>query len=168
MGSKPNARHDGVMTHDGHTTQGLVIQRTNFVCTTLFIVTALYAAIVFDTIAQWVGAVTAMTLFAIGVATFLWGFWNAVQRSRHEDIAVSEVYFLLRDAAPRGVRRSMNAMLLAQIITAFGTTFARTSGPDGRPGSSLAVGILVPVLGIGLNGLWSSRYGKFPRRAIAE
>ena len=156
------------MTRDGREAEGVVILRMNFVCTTFFIATALYAAIVFDTAAQWVGAVTAMTLFAGGVATFLWGFWNAVQRSRHEDIAVSEVYFLVRDAAPQRVRRSMNAMLLMQIVTAFATTFARTNGPDGRPGSSLAVGILVPVLGIGLNGLWSSRYGKFPRRAIAE
>ncbi len=45
------------------------------------------------------------------------------------------------------------------------TTLARPDGPDGNPGSSLAVGFLVPMLGFGLNGLWASVHGAFPPRA---
>ncbi len=44
------------------------------------------------------------------------------------------------------------------------TTFARLDGPDGKPGSSLALGFLVPMFGFGLNGLWAAYHGDFPRR----
>ncbi|MGA1220781.1 MAG: hypothetical protein ACO3XP_09065, partial [Ilumatobacteraceae bacterium] len=59
------------------------------ILTAVFVATALYAAIAFTTAAQWVGAITAMTLFSVGVVVFLWGFWNAVQRSRTEELAVT-------------------------------------------------------------------------------
>ena len=45
------------------------------------------------------------------------------------------------------------------------TTFARPNGPDGNPGSSLAVGFLVPMLGFGLNGLWAATHGNFATRS---
>ena len=54
--------------------------------------------------------------------------------------------------------------LLAQFAVALGTTFARPDGPDGNPGSSLAVGFLVPMLGFGLNGLWAVYHGNFAAR----
>ena len=44
------------------------------------------------------------------------------------------------------------------------TTFARLEGPDGKPGSSLALGFLVPMFGFGLNGLWAAYHGRFPAR----
>ena len=44
------------------------------------------------------------------------------------------------------------------------TTLARLNGPDGSPGSSLAVGFLVPMLGFGLNGWWASFHGDFATR----
>ena len=43
----------------------------------------------------------------------------------------------------------------------------RLEGPDGKPGSSLALGFLVPMLGFGLNGLWAAFHGTFPRREDA-
>ena len=89
------------------------IIRADVALTALFAVTAAYAAIEFSTTAQWIGAVTAMTLFAIGVFAFLWSFWNAVQRSRSHDIAVSQLYLLLGPAIPSRVRRIMNLTLIA-------------------------------------------------------
>ena len=83
------------------------IVRIDIALTAVFVVTAAYAATVFDTPAQWIGAVTAMVLFAVGVATFLWGFWNAVQRSRTEEIAVTQVFLLLGTPTPAPVRRAM-------------------------------------------------------------
>jgi hypothetical protein len=61
----------------------------------------------------------------------------------------------------------MNLTLLAQLGIAIVTTLARPDGPDGNPGSSLAVGFLVPMLGFGLNGLWAVTHGAFARRSDA-
>ena len=142
--------------------------RADLVATALFGVTALYAAVVFSTTAQWIGAITAITLFAIGVFTFLWAYWNAVQRSRTDEISVAQLFLLLGPPTPARVRRVMLLTLLAQVVIAVATTLARPDGPDGNPGSSLAVGFLVPMLGFGLNGLWASIHGTFPPRAVAS
>lgn len=138
--------------------------RFDVAATALFALTAGYAAIEFSTAAQWVGAVTAMVLFTIGVFTFLWSYWNAVQRSRTNEIAVSQLYLLLGQAIPKPVRRVLLLCLTAQFVIALATTLARPNGPDGNPGSSLAVGFLVPMLGFGLNGLWAIRHGQFAVR----
>jgi hypothetical protein len=143
---------------------GAVLVRSNVAATVVFAATATYAAASFTTVAQWVGAVTAMALFAIGVFAFLWSYWNAVQRSREVQIAVSQLYLLLGPAIPRRVRRSMNLLLVAQVAIATVTALARPDSPDGRPGSSLAVGFLVPMLGFGLNGLWAVHHGDFEPR----
>lgn len=144
---------------------GDAIIRANLALTAVFAVTASYAAAVFTTTAQWVGAVTAMVLFAIGVLAFLWSYWNAVQRSRTEEISVTQLYLLMGDAVPKPVRRTMNLTLLVQVAIAVVTTLARPNGPDGNPGSSLAVGFLVPMLGFGLNGMWAAFHGEFAPRA---
>lgn len=140
------------------------IIRLDLAGTAVFAVTASYAAAVFSTPAQWVGAVTAMVLFTVGVAAFLWSYWSAVQRSRTHEIAVSQLYLLLGPAIPAPVRRTMNLTLVAQFVIAITTTLARPNGPDGNPGSSLAVGFLVPMLGFGLNGLWAAAHGNFDTR----
>ena len=51
---------------------------------------------------QWVGAITALALFAIGVFCFLWSYSNAVQRSRTDEISVAGLYLLTGhgDASP--------------------------------------------------------------------
>ena len=52
-------------------------------------------------------------------------------------------------------------MMLAALLVAGGhrrsaRRHRRARGPDGQPGSTLAFGILVPMFGIGLNGLWAA------------
>lgn len=141
-----------------------MILRTNLAATVVFAVTATYAAVDFSTTAQWVGAATAMVLFSIGVVVFLWSYWSAVQRSRDDEIAVSQLYLLLGTAIPKDIRRVMNLLLVAQFAIALVTALARPNGPDGNPGSSLAVGFLVPMLGFGLNGLWAVQHGRFEPR----
>lgn len=132
--------------------------------TALFVVTAVPAAALFTTALQWIGAITALTLFAIGVFCFLWSYFHAVQRSRTDEISVAGLYFLGGSSAPRRVQRSMLALLAVQVVTATATTFARLDGPGGKPGSSLAVGFLVPMFGFGVNGLWAAFHGTFPER----
>lgn len=145
----------------GVTAGGEWILRANVVGTLLFALTATVAAVVFTTPSQWVGAITAMALFTIGVVTFLWSYWTAVQRSRAEQIAVTQLYLLMGHVAPRRVRWIMLSVLTLQVVVATITALARPDSPDGRPGSSLALGFLVPMLGFGLNGLWASTHGRF-------
>lgn len=146
---------------------GDVIVIGNAVGTAVFVVTALYAAIAFTTVAQWVGAITAMVLFAVGVFAFLWSFYNAAQRSREEQLGTMQVYLLVGPPTPSPVRVRMLVLLAVQIVVALGTAFARADAADGSPGTSLAVGILVPMFGLGLNGLWAAYHGTFPPRVGA-
>ena len=143
---------------------GDVLVQIDVAGTVLFGATAAFAAISFSSAAQWVGAITAITLFAVGVVAFLWAYWNAVQRSRTDEISVIALYFLLGASTPRRVRLTMNLVLVAQVVIAAVTTFARPDGPDGNPGSSLALGFLVPMFGFGMNGLWAAYHAKFPPR----
>ena len=143
---------------------GDVIVIADVVGTIAFTITAITAAVVFSTPSQWVGAITAMALFAVGVFAFIWSFWNAVQRSRDEQIAVTQIYLLLGSPTPPRVRRIMLSMLLIQTVVGLTTAIARSEADDGSPGTSLAVGVLVPMFGIGLNGLWSAFHGVFPPR----
>jgi hypothetical protein len=150
--------------HDGER-----IIRADILLTIIFGATAAYAAIDFSTAAQWVGAVTAMSLFTVGVFTFLWSYWLAIQRSRDDEISATQLYLLLGPAVPKRVKLILWLTLLAQIVIATITTFARPDGPDGNPGSSLAVGFLVPMLGFGFNGLWAVTHGTFaPRSGVVK
>ncbi len=164
MNDDVHRRHD---RNDG-AHAGDVIMLVDIVGTAAFAVTAITAAVVFSTPAQWVGAITAMALFAVGVFVFLWSFWNAVQRSREEQIGVMQMYLLLGDPTPPRVRRVMLAMLAIQIAVGLTTALARSESADGSPGTSLAVGILVPMFGLGLNGLWCAFHGVFPPRDDLE
>ena len=139
------------------------IIRLNVVGTGLFVVSAVVAAAVFTSPTRIVGVVVALGLFAIGVFTFLWGYWNAVQRSRTDDIAVAQLYFLAGGSTPRGVKRIMNSALAVQVVTSLATAIARPT-TEGKSGSTLAFGILVPMFGLGLNGLWCAGHGSFSAR----
>jgi hypothetical protein len=143
------------------------IVRTDLMGTALFTVSAVIAAVVFTGPTRVIGVVVALTLFAIGIFSFLWSYITAVQRSRTDNIAVSQLYFLAGGAAPKQIKRVMLAAVAVQVVVAFSTAIAR-SRTDGRPGSTLAFGILVPMFGIGLNGLWCARNGSFSPRRAAE
>jgi len=54
-----------------------------------------------------------------------------------------------------------------QVLVGISGAIARGS-TDGRPGSTLAFGVLVGMLGLGLNGWWAARYGRFPDRGSAS
>ena len=147
--------------------EGSWIVLTNAVLTALFAVTAMVSTIVFDQPWKAVAVATAIACFAVGVVAFLWGYWSAVQRSRHDDIAVAALYFLVDGCAPARTSRLMNSLLAAQTVIGLATAIARSS-TDGKPGSTLAFGILVPMLGLGLNGLWGAHHGRFRPRALPE
>ena len=144
--------------------QGGGIVRLNVIGTAAFVVSAMVSAIVFTNPLRIAGVVVALALFTVGVVTFLWSYWTAVQRSRVDNIAVAQLYFLSSGSTPRSVKLTMNLALLVQVLVGLGTAIARST-TDGRAGSTLAFGILVPMFGLGLNGLWCSKFGRFaPRR----
>ncbi len=152
------------------TTPGWFFVRLNVGGTLLFTLSAIWAAVVFDGVAKVQGVVVALVLFAVGVFAFIWSYWSAVQRSRTHEMSVAELYFLLGPAIPGTVKRIMNGCLLVQTGVALAAALARGSTPStgfeggSSPGSTLAFGVLVPMLGLGLNGLWAAVHGNFPRR----
>lgn len=144
---------------------GSVIVKVNAIGTVVFTISALAAAVMFTDPWRVQGVVVALTLFSVGVFVFLWGYWSAVQRSRVDQIAVAQIFFLTHAVVPRPQRFAMWAALATQSVVSLATALIRPD-TDGQPGSTLAFGILVPMLGIGLNGLLAARHGRFvPRPA---
>lgn len=103
-----------------------------------------------------VGAVIALLLFGVGVVAFLVAFFTAVNRSRYEMIGVGGLYFLA-GCAPGSVRSHLLGALAVQVVVAFVAASL-------APFTAVAFSILVPMLGLGLSGLWGARHGVFPAR----
>jgi hypothetical protein len=144
--------------------KGGAIIRLNAVFTALFVVSAVLAATFFEQPWKTLAVVVCLASFSIGVVAFLWGYWSAVQRSREDNISVAALYFLIDKCAPKAVARQMNGLLTVQVLVGLVTAGLRSS-TDGKRGSTLAFGILVPMLGLGLNGLWAAFHGHFAPRS---
>ena len=121
----------------------------------MFTITSVAAVVVEG--ARPVAIAVSVVLFAAGAAAMLVALVRAAGRSRAEDVTVPGVFFLT-DSAPRPVRLHLLASLAVQVVVSFVTAGV-------RPFTSLAFGILAPVYGLGLTGLWGARHGRFgPRR----
>lgn len=123
--------------------------------TALFTVTAVIGAIFYG----WTrvpAAIVARGLFLVGIVIFLASFWRAIGRSREETVAVSTLFFLA--GSPREVQLHLLGSLGVQVVVAVVTASMRLY-------TSLALGILVPIIGIGFSGMWAARYAAFPPRA---
>ena len=147
--------------------KGSALIRANGGLTVLFVVTAVLATWTFDAPWKNIAVGVAVGCFSVGVIVFLWGYWTAVQRSRYDNIAVASLYFLVDHCAPKNVMRVMNVLLAVQVVVGVATASIRST-TDGEPGSTLAFGILVPMMGLGFNGLWGAFYGTFRPRAHQE
>lgn len=123
--------------------------------TALFAATAGLATV--SAAADLVAVVVALGLFAAGGAVFVVAFARGVRRSRHEQIVVGSL-FLLQTSAPPAVRRALLGSLGVEVVVGFVTAAI-------RPNTSLAFGILVPLYGLALTGLWGAYHGRFPARA---
>ena len=126
----------------------------SWIGTAIFTLTAVLS--VFSTAMRTVGVVVALALFTLGCVVFLKAFLEAVERSRTEEIAVSNLYFL-SGSAPKDVRWHLLGSTAVQVVVAFATASA-------RPFTAVAFGILVPMYGLGMAGLWAARHGEFPDR----
>lgn len=141
----------------------LAIVRSNMVITAVFTVLTIVAAWLFTPGLRGMIVAVDLALFAIGCFAFIWSYFSAVQRSRSDEISVAGLFVLIGGVAPRRITMAMNSCLATQVIVGLIGAIVRGS-TDGRAGSTLAFGVLVPIFGLGLNGLWSSRLGVFPPR----
>jgi hypothetical protein len=153
------------------TMPGARILRVNAFGTAAFVITAIGGAIR-PGFLRTLAAVVALGLFAVGCAVFVWGLLRAFDRSRTHNIGMGGLFFLLAPAAPGVVRRPFLALLVVQTVVGLATAIATFRV---KPFTPLAFGVMVPVFGLGLAGLWAARYGQFgprvgegPRKAPAN
>lgn len=124
--------------------------------TVTFVVAAVAAVIAPDSLGR-PALVLDVALFAAGVVAFAAGYLRAVDRSRRQVVSIGGLFFLTAGVAPPPVRRDLLGALAVQVVAGLATAIA-------RPYTDLAAGVLVPVYGLGLCGLWASRHGTFPPR----
>jgi hypothetical protein len=97
----------------------------------------------------------ALVLFLISVGVFVYAFALALTRStRGDDVAVANLFFL-QGSAPRPIKRQFLWMFLVCLAITAGTA------------AWDPFGVLVPMLPVGLAGMWAARYGVFPPRPVA-
>jgi hypothetical protein len=129
--------------------------RSSLIGTAVFVVVAVAAAVVPDSLAG-VAVVVDLALFAAGCVAFMMTLLRAAARSRTDEISLSGLWWLT-GTAPAPVRRALLGAFGVQVAVALATASA-------RPFTGLAFGILVPTYGLGLAGLWGARRGSFPSR----
>lgn len=96
---------------------------------------------------------TGLALFLASIPVWLYALGKAIARSAAgDDIAVSSLFFLA-GSAPRRVQRHL--LGASGVSVALAAVFA-TASP---------FAVLVPMLPLGLAGLWGARHGVFPPRA---
>ncbi len=108
--------------------------------------------------------VVSLVLFAAGIASSLWAYTTALERSRSEEVGVANLYLLSGDTAPKPVKRAMSWALAVQVIAALMGASVGVAGLQENQLNALAFGVLVPMFGIGMNGAWAARYGSYGPR----
>ncbi|MDE0701462.1 MAG: hypothetical protein OXH61_12185 [Acidimicrobiaceae bacterium] len=134
---------------------GQAILNWSWFGTSVFTVTAVTATI-WPRGFQWPNLVVSLILFVAGTAAMVRAFLLAVERSRHHVVGIGGLYFAA-GSAPRQVQQILLTSLAVQIVVALVTASIRIY-------TSAAFGILVPVWGLGLTGLWCARFGEFEVR----
>jgi hypothetical protein len=133
------------------------IVRASWAGTAVFAATA--AAAVATQPARLPAVTVAATLFALGIGVFFWAYAIAVGRSRTDSIGIGGLFFLAGEgtAPDPSHKRQLLASLAAQTVTALASAGA-------RPFTTLAFGVLVPLYGLALTGLYGARHGRFAPR----
>ena len=125
----------------------------SWVADALFAVTAIPAAVgvsAFDV----PSIVVALGLFVISLGVWCWAFAVAIVRTTRGDDVVVASMFLMQGPAPRRVR--------VHLFGALGVCIAVTA----VTAAAEPFGVLVPMLPLGLIGLWGARHGVFPPRRV--
>jgi hypothetical protein len=135
--------------------QGRGIIATGWVANALFAVTAIPVALGAEDLLGLAIAV-ALLLFFVSVGVFVYAFAVGLARStRGDNVAVANLFFL-QGSAPKPVRRKFLVMFLVCLLITVGTA------------AWDPFGVLVPMLPVGLAGMWAARHGVFPPRAVPQ
>jgi hypothetical protein len=130
---------------------GMGIVRASWASNVVFAVSAVPVAAGVDAL-DGVAVAVALLLFVISLGVWTYAFVIAVGRSARGDDVVVASLFLVQGPAPRRIRW--------HLFGSFAVCLAITAGTAvGDP-----FGVLVPMLPLGLVGLWGARYGVFPAR----
>jgi len=124
------------------------------------------AGLVSADVARTVLTPVSFVLAAVGIGAFVWSYASAIERSRTAEIAVSQLYLVAGDVAPPPVKRTLRWALWTQIVLALGVMvvgFARTKPQEFN---WAATAIVVPLFGLGINGMWVARHGTFGPRIL--
>jgi hypothetical protein len=133
---------------------GRAILVVGWVANVLFAATAVPVALGVDALLG-VAIGAALLLFLVAIGAFIYAFGVGLARStRGDNVAVANLFFL-QGSAPRRVRRDFLVLFLVCLVVAVATA-------AGEP-----FGVLVPMLPVGLAGVWAARYGVFPPRPVA-
>lgn len=139
---------------DDSPAQGVVLVRGSWVGTLIFIVSAVAALL--DEAYEAAFVIVSCALFGLGIVAFLLAYAIAVSRSRYDAMGIGGLFFL-QGSAPKRVQALLMGSLAVETVVAFSVASARVFTP-------LAFGILVPMFGLGVAGLWGARYGVFDER----
>jgi hypothetical protein len=144
---------------------GTRVVRVDVIGTALFVVVVALGLVVRDVRGVQIAmAAVSMILFAIGAAVGLVAYVRALERSRIDEIGVANLFLLTGTTAPGSVKTTMSAALAVQVVVGLAGAIVGAVGLSGNEVNTLAFGILVPMFGIGLNGLWAVRCGRFSPR----
>jgi hypothetical protein len=131
--------------------QGRGIVATGWIANALFAITAIPVALGVDDLLG-VAITVSLVLFLVSVGVFVYAFAVGLARStRGDNVAVANLFFL-QGSAPKPVRRKFLWMFLVCVAITVGTA------------AWDPFGVLVPMLPVGLAGMWAARYGVFPPR----
>jgi hypothetical protein len=155
-----------MMANDMNTSNpGQFWVRTNLVATSIFVLLMVVAVPLRDrTSVQIAVAIVSMVLFAIGTAACLWAYISALDRSRVDELGVANLFLLTGPTAPRRLKWMMSCALAVQAVVSLLGASVGAAGLSGRQVNALAFGILVPMLGLGMNAMWAVRHGTFGPR----
>ena len=130
---------------------GRAIVRCSWAGTAVFTLTAVPAALGGDAL-EVAGVVTALALFGVSLPVWVYALVRAAVRTSEGDDVVVASLFLLEGPVPRAVRAHLFGSLVAAVAVAGATAVAEPFG------------VLMPMLPLGLVGLWGACHGKFPAR----
>lgn len=134
------------------------IVRASWAGTGLFAIVA-FAAVALDALEP-VSLAVDIALFAAGTGVFLWALAVAADRSRTHELGIGGLFFLAGETAPRDVKRQLLGSLSVQVVLGVATAAV-------KPFTPLAGGVLVPMFGLALCGLWGAKLGRFGPRLRA-
>lgn len=131
----------------------------SWAATALFVVTALPSALKVEAM-HLPAAIVALVLFAVGTVAMLVAIVIAANRSREDLIGIGGLFFGA-GSIEKPVRKLLLGSLAVQVILGF--VFASL-----RPFTASAFGTLVPVVGLGLSGVYCAKHGLFHKRTDSQ